>query len=108
MDPGPTTRVLFVCRANVCRSPMAEAIFNALAQDAGLGVLAGSAGVAALENEDMDASARVALEEVGIYPGDHRARQVDRALVGEADLVLTMSHRQRELLLESFGGPRPR
>jgi hypothetical protein len=26
-------RVLFVCRANVCRSPMAEAIFNAVAED---------------------------------------------------------------------------
>lgn len=103
MDSGPTTKVLFVCRANICRSPMAEAIFNALARDAGLEARAGSAGVAALVGEDMDAAARAALAEAGIYPGDHRARQADRTLVGGADLVLTMSARQRDLLRESSG-----
>ncbi len=29
-------RALFVCAANVCRSPMAEAIFDALIQDKGV------------------------------------------------------------------------
>ena len=104
MESGSANRVLFVCRANVCRSPMAEAIFNALALDAGLDVRAESAGVRALRNEAMDPNARTALEEVGIYPGDHRGRQVNRALVEEADLVLTMSPSQREELLDSFGG----
>ena len=104
MEPSSASRVLFVCRANVCRSPMAEAIFNALASDAGLDVRAESAGVTALRDEAMDHNARSALEEVGIYPGDHRGRQVNRALVEEADLVLTMSSRQKQELLDSFGG----
>jgi protein-tyrosine-phosphatase len=81
---------------------MAEAILNALAEDAGLGLRAESAGVAALEGADMDSGARAALEEMGIYAGDHRARQVIRSLVEEADLVLTMSPRQSAKLLESF------
>lgn len=103
----PATRVLFVCHANVCRSPMAAATFEALAQDARLEVRAESAGVAALEGEDMDENARAALEEIGVYPAAHRARQVSRALVGEADLVLAMSPRQRDLLLENSEGPPP-
>ncbi|HZX83624.1 MAG TPA: low molecular weight phosphotyrosine protein phosphatase, partial [Reyranella sp.] len=32
-----TIGVLFVCTANICRSPMAEGVFRALAQRAGLG-----------------------------------------------------------------------
>ena len=31
-----TTKVLFVCTANLCRSPMAEGVFRALVQRAGL------------------------------------------------------------------------
>ena len=91
-------KVLFVCRANVCRSPMAEAIFNALAQDAGLPYEARSAGVAALAGEPMAPYAETVLEEVGIYANGHRARQVDGAMLEEADLVLAMTPRQAAAL----------
>ena len=98
-------RVLFVCRANVCRSPMAEAIFNAVAEDGGLPYRAASAGVAALVDEDMAPNARAALEEVGIYAGGHRARQAGEAMMGDADLVLAMSPRQVAALRQRFGAP---
>jgi protein-tyrosine phosphatase len=42
-------------------------------------------------DEPIASYARVALEEVGVYPGDHRARQVDKALPEEHDVVLTMT-----------------
>ena len=83
--------VLFVCTANVCRSPMAEAIFNALADDAGLHIRSYSAGVAALEGEPMSSKARETLQEIGIRPGDHRARQVHEEMLETADLVLAMT-----------------
>ena len=70
----PIKNILFVCTANVCRSPMAEAIFNALAEERELPWRAASAGVAALEGEDITPNACAALEEVGIYPKEHRAR----------------------------------
>lgn len=98
-------RVLFVCRANVCRSPMAEAILDARAQDGRLPLWAASAGVAALTGEEMAPNSRAALEEVGIYSGGHRARQVGEAMLGEADLVLAMSPRQVAVLLQRFGAP---
>src|SRR5918998_3084690 len=97
-----TRQILFVCTANVCRSPMAEAIFNALAEEKGLPWRAVSAGVAALEGEDITPNARAALEEVGIYPEDHRARQVSEAMLEEAELVLAMSPRHVAALNRNF------
>ncbi len=99
-------KVLFVCRANVCRSPMAEAIFNALAEDGDLPLRAASAGVAALLDEEMAPNSRAVLEEVGIHAGVHRARQVDESMLREANLlVLAMSTRQVETLRRRFGAP---
>lgn len=39
-----TTRVLFVCSGNICRSPTAQAVMRKRAADAGLDVIADSAG----------------------------------------------------------------
>lgn len=36
MDQKPKIRVLFVCLGNICRSPMAEAVFRQMVGDAGL------------------------------------------------------------------------
>src|SRR5215218_4012718 len=79
-----TRQILFVCTANVCRSPMAEAIFNALA-------------------EEITPNARAALDEVGIYANEHRARQVGEEMLEEADLVLAMGPRHVATLRRRFG-----
>ena len=96
-------KVLFVCTANVCRSPMAEAIFNALAEDEGLSVRAESAGVVALVGEGMAPKASIVLEEAGIYPGEHRARQVSKTMLDEANLVLVMGPQHKAELHRLFG-----
>jgi protein-tyrosine phosphatase len=96
--------VLFVCTANVCRSPMAEAIFNAMAEDRQLPFRARSSGVAALENEPMAPNARAALEEAGIPAGHHRARQVSESMLRKADLVLALSPRHVAKLQKHYGG----
>jgi protein-tyrosine phosphatase len=91
-------KVLFICTANVCRSPMAEAIFNALAKDRDLPFRSESAGTAALEGRPIAPNAVAALEEVGIYPEAHRARQVSEAMIEESELVLVMSARHAAAL----------
>ncbi len=83
--------ILFVCTANICRSPMAEAIFNALAEDRDLPFRAESAGTAALEGRGMAPNAVAALEEAGIYAKPHGARQVSEAMLEGSELVLTMT-----------------
>lgn len=84
-------KVLFVCTANICRSPMAEMMFNALAEDAELPLRAESAGVSALEGENMAPNVREVLEELGIRAAVHRARQISEKMVEGADLILTMN-----------------
>ena len=98
-----TRQILFVCTANVCRSPMAEAIFNAIAEERGLAWRAESAGVAALVGEDITPNARAALDEVGIYANEHHARQVGEEMLEEADLVLAMGPRHVATLRRRFG-----
>jgi protein-tyrosine-phosphatase len=56
---------------------VAEALFNALAEDKGLDARAQSAGVAALKGEPIAPNARAALEEIGACPKKHSARQVN-------------------------------
>ncbi len=77
---------------------MAEAIFDALVSDMRLPHEAHSAGTAALVGEPIAPHASAALEEVGVYAGGHRARQVDAAMLEESDLVLGMTPRHVEAL----------
>jgi protein-tyrosine phosphatase len=100
-------KILFVCTANICRSPIAAATFNALAEDGGLSFRAESAGTAALEGRPMAENSLAALEEAGIYPEPHRARRVSEAMIEESELVLAMSL-QHAATLRRLGGDPPR
>ncbi|MCA5894091.1 low molecular weight phosphotyrosine protein phosphatase [Isoptericola sp. NEAU-Y5] len=88
-------RVMTVCTGNICRSPMAEIVLRDRLEAAGLGgdVVVDSTGVSDEEQGNgIDARARRVLVEHGYAAGDgHRARQVTRDGLAEADLVLVMT-----------------
>ena len=86
---------------------MAAAMFNALAEDGALPFQSESAGTAALEGRPMAENSLAALEEAGIYPQPHRARQVSEAMIEEAELVLAMTP-QHVATLRRLGGEPPR
>ena len=100
-------KVLFVCTANVCRSPMAGAIFDVLARGRNMPFGAESAGTAALEGRPMAPNAIAALEEAGIYPGPHRARQLDAGMIEGSEIVLVMEARHAAAI-GRLGAPRRR
>lgn len=87
--------ISFICTGNICRSPFAQLLLNSLRQD----VEVSSAGIYALSGHPMDQLMAQELADRGVGDAGFRARQVDPAQL-EADLILTMSNRQRLYLLD--------
>lgn len=114
-----TTRVLFVCLGNICRSPTAEAVFAKLVRDAGLSdrFVIDSAGTGGWHaGEQAHPPTRATAARRGA-PITHLARQVTLADFERFDLLLAMdasnvanlhrlttneAHRQKVRLLREF------
>ncbi len=96
--------VLFICTGNLCRSPMAAALLRArLARDeARRDWQVGSAGVWAAEGRPASAHSIEEMAQRGIDLRAHRARNVTRGLMAEADLVLAMTRNHAEALGAAF------
>ena len=96
--------VLFICSANMCRSPMAEALFsNLLKQRGDLDDWhVSSAGVWALEGNLAAVGVLKAMERRGIDLRGHRARQVTQQMIVEFDLILVMEQEHKDTLQVTF------
>ncbi len=102
-DNKQPSHILFVCDANTCRSPMAEAMLREMLADfAGKAgeIKVSSAGVAprARDGSDITLDVKWLLQEEGISVENFRSRDLKRheELLAEADLVLTMSQEQKQ------------
>lgn len=88
-----TIGILFVCTANICRSPMAEGVFRTLARNAGLepAFSIASAGTANIHvGEPPTPAAIEAAARRGYDIAEQRARQVTKEDIVRADYVLAM------------------
>ncbi len=96
--------VVFVCTANICRSPVAEALFaDWLRKRAVPGDWrVSSAGTWAEPGAPASAYSREVLGVLGLDLILHRARRVDQAMIEDADLLLCMTRSQREALQAEF------
>jgi protein-tyrosine phosphatase len=97
-------RICFVCTGNICRSPAAEVVVRALAeQHSGLagrpGLELDSAGTGSWHaGEPADHRALRALTAAGYDGTAHRARKFDPAWFGERDLIIALDRGHLKIL----------
>jgi protein-tyrosine phosphatase len=92
-------RVLFVCTGNICRSPTAEGVFQALVQKEGLQIAVDSAGTHDYHvGEAPDRRSMLHARKRGYDLSALRARQLMRADFETFDLLLAMDRGHLEIL----------
>lgn len=89
--------ILAVCTANICRSPLMEALLRGRL-DAGRFEVA-SAGVRGWDRQPMDSMAKLELVRLGHSAEAFRSHAIDSYLVDSADLILTATRAHRSDVL---------
>lgn len=98
-------RLIFVCWGNICRSPMAERVAQALAEAEGLDVEITSAAVSNEESgAPIDRRARRMLEQSGYDARNHRAHRITAAEISDADLVVAAEQLHIDMMLRLAPG----
>jgi protein-tyrosine-phosphatase len=95
--------ILVVCTANICRSPVAEALLRDRLGRAGLDDwTVSSAGTWAKPDWPAAANSRMLMALEGLSLESHRSRMVDEADLARADLILGMESGHVEALRVEF------
>lgn len=101
-------RVLVVCTANICRSPLAEVVLSSQLAEAGAGaeVVVGGAGVGRVARDGLPmhpVSAEIARRWARLPSGEELplplSRRLSSRVAGSVDLVLTMTAAHRDRVL---------
>ena len=96
-----TSRILFVCTANICRSPMAEYYFKKLVEENGLNFDVKSAGF--LEsNQPISENSRLVLLENGIDASAHVSTKINEEVIYGSWLILTMTESHKLGILDKY------
>ena len=94
--------VLFICSANICRSPMAMGLLRSLIEDSNDQWKIESAGVWDMGDQQVAANTQLVLEEHGIDLNDHTSCTVTSTMLSEFNLVLVMEDIHKEVLKLAF------
>lgn len=92
--------IVFVCTANICRSPMAAALMRQQLAALGLSdeIEVQSAGVWARAGSSASDGSAMVLARQGISLNDHRSQPMTAQLLERADIVLVMEEDHRRSL----------
>ena len=99
----PTTKVLFVCMGNICRSPTGHGVFEHKVAERGLSdqIIVDSAGTHAYHiGEAPDPRSQATALAHGYDLSSQRARRVTKADFDEFDYIIAMDHANLSNLME--------
>lgn len=91
--------VLFVCTGNVCRSPMAAALFRAAASSGSLNCRVWSAGTCAADGWPASPAAVSVLRESGLDLSLHRSRALTAQTIDASSVIVVMTPEHRDVLV---------
>lgn len=91
-------KVLFICTNNLCRSVMATAVFNKLADKRSIDAVSDSAGLAAYTEEKVDALAVEVMKEIDIDISSHLSKNITPQMLNEYDFLFVMTNAHKENL----------
>ena len=103
-DPIAPRSVLFICTANQCRSPMAEALLKSLAAQRGEADhwQVQSAGTWAEPGRPATQPAQMVMRRRKIDLSSHRSRPIDADLLRAASVILVMTRHHQEAIQAEF------
>ena len=85
-------KILFVCIGNICRSPIAEGVFNALSAQEGASITADSAGTHNYHVGETPHSDSIKVcAKNGIAINQQRARQITATDLNDFDYIYTLA-----------------
>ncbi len=92
-------KIVVICYANICRSPIGEAILKGLYPEKNIS----SAGTKALEGQGANPlSIQIIQEEMGFDLSHHKARQLTHDIACENDLILVMEQSMLSTIVQKY------
>lgn len=102
MMPRDKKYIAFVCTGNTCRSPMAEGIFNKLAAEKGIDVVAESFGLSTITGAPVSENSVKVCAEIGVDLSDASSTYVEDAQLEKYEKFYCMSQSHARILSECF------
>lgn len=88
--PDSVQSVLFVCKGNICRSPLAEVYFQSLVKKEGRQMSVRSAGLETTPGKPAHANAKAVALQHRLSLDEHATTQVHKELLDQSDLIIVM------------------